>query len=136
MFVRKGSGIRFDTLEDLKGLKVGLLRGYTYGTNFDKSTLFVKETGNSHESNLKKLAFGRLDVYPCDKLVGIYIAMKNNLISQLEILPVPLKTMDGHIGFTKGKHQDVMNKINKIIIEMHQNGEIEQIINQYLETGL
>ena len=76
LFVRKGSGIRFDTLEDLKGLKVGLLRGYTYGTNFDKSTLFVKETGNSHESNLKKLAFGRLDVYPCDKLVGIFIAMK------------------------------------------------------------
>ena len=136
LFVRKGSGIRFDTLEDLKGLKVGLLRGYTYGTDFDKSTLFVKETGNSHESNLKKLALGRLDVYPCDKLVGIYIAMKNNLMSQLEILPVPLKTMDGHIGFTKGKHQDVINKINKIIMEMHQNGEIDQIINQYLETGL
>ena len=136
LFVRKGSGIRFDSLKDLKGLKVGILRGYTYGTDFDESTLFVKDAGNSHESNFRKLAAVRIDVYPCDKLVGIHVAKKMNLMSELEILPVPLKIMDGHIGFTKGKHQNVINIINKIILEMHQNGEIDQIISRYLETGL
>jgi ABC-type amino acid transport substrate-binding protein len=57
-------------------------------------------------------------------------------MSELKILPTPLKIMDGYIGFTKGKHQEVINRINKEIIEMHQNGEIEKIIDQYIVENL
>jgi len=135
-FVRKDSLINFNKLEDLKGLKVGVMLGYTYGTNFDKSTLFIKEATNSHENNFKKLVAGRIDTYLCDKLVGIHTAMKNDFMSELKILPTPLKVMDGYIGFTKEKHQSIINRINKVIIEMHQSGEIKKIINQYIEKNL
>ncbi len=57
-------------------------------------------------------------------------------MSELKTLPTPLKVMDGYIGFTKGKHQDTINRINKVIIEMHQNGEIAKIIDQYIEKNL
>ncbi|MCK5100075.1 MAG: transporter substrate-binding domain-containing protein, partial [Desulfobacteraceae bacterium] len=70
-FVRKDSNIQFNTLEDLKGLIVGVMRGYTYGEGFDESPLFIREPTDSHLSNFKKLAVGRIDAYCCDKLVGI-----------------------------------------------------------------
>ena len=135
-FVRKDSVVKFSTLEDLKGLKVGVMRGYTYGTDFDKNTLFVREPTDSHKLNFVKLVYGRTDAYPCDQLVGILVAMKNNLMSELKILPTTLKVMDGYIGFTKGKHQQTINRLNRVIREMSQNGEIENIINQYLDENL
>ena len=134
-FSRKDSAVDFNTLDDLKNLKIGLLRGYTYGEEFDNSTIFKKDITDSHIANFKKLAFGRIDLYPCDKLVGIYLAKKNNLMSELEILPTPLKVMDGYIGFTKGRHQKIIDTINTIVIKMHQNGDIEKIINNYIEKN-
>ena len=136
LFVRKDSILKFDTLEDLKGIEIGVMRGYTYGTDFEKSTFITKSESNSHRSNFMKLVLGRINVYPCDKLVGIHVAMKNNVMSELKILPTPLKIMDGYIGFTKGKHREVINRINKELIEMHQNGEIEKIIDEYIVENL
>lgn len=134
-FSRKDASFKYDTLDDLKGLKIGLLRGYTYGKAFDDSQIFVKDIADSHLSNLKKLEYERIDLYPCDELVGIYLAKQNNLMSELKILPKPLKVMDGYIGFTKGKHRKVIDKINPIILEMKNNGKIESIINKYFELN-
>ncbi len=133
-FVRKESELKFTTLNDLKGQKIGVMRGYTYGADFDNSTLFYKDVADSHEGNIKKLMFERIDMYPCDKLVGIYVARKIGMISELKILSNPLKIMYGHIGFTKNTHQDIIQKINIVIQEMKKNGDIDQIINQYLIT--
>lgn len=131
LFVKKGSKITFNTLTDLKGLRIGVMRGYTYGPEFDESTAFIKEIGDSHESNFKKLAVGRLDVYVCDNLVGMHVVRKLRLMSEFDILPVPLIIMDGHIGFTKNKHQPTIRKINEIIKAMRQSGEIDQVISNY-----
>jgi polar amino acid transport system substrate-binding protein len=103
-FVRKDSNIQFNTIKDLRGLKVGVMRGYTYGEGFDESPLFFRESTNSHLANFKKLLSGRIDAYCCDKLVGIHVARQYNIGSEIKNLPTPLKVMKGHIGFTKGKH--------------------------------
>ncbi len=132
-FVRKDSNLTFDgNLRSLSGTKIGVLRGYTYGTDFDKSNLFVKDVANSHPSNLKKLVLARIDAYPCDRLVGILIARQEKLMVELKLIPIPLKVMDGHIGFTKGKHQRVLVKIDPIIAKMQKSGEIDRMINAYI----
>lgn len=135
-FVRKDSTIQFNNIEDLKGLRIGVINGYTYGTDFDQSPLFIREGANEHIFNIKKLLLGRIDAYPCDRLVGIHVAAELALSSEIKILPKPLTVMDGHIGFTKGKHADVIDKINVVITEMHKNGEIARIIRQYIEDRL
>lgn len=134
-FVRKDAIVRFNQLEDLKGLRVGVMVGYTYGMDFDENTTFIRDTASSHGANFKKLVMGRIDTYPCDRLVGIYVAMQYNLMSELKILPEPLNVMDGYIGFTKGKHQETIRKINKVLSVMNQNGEIKQIIDQFFEKN-
>ena len=134
-FVRKDTAWTYSGLNDLKGKIISVMRGYTYGSEFDNSDLFIKDVSNQHESSFKKVAARRSDGYPCDKLVGINVARKEGLMSELKILPVPLKVMDGHIGFTKGKHTELIKKINAIITEMHQNGQIEKVINDYVESN-
>ncbi|MCK5313431.1 MAG: transporter substrate-binding domain-containing protein [Desulfobacteraceae bacterium] len=134
-FVRKDSNIQFNTIEDLRGLKVGVMRGYTYGEGFDESPLFFRESTNSHLSNFKKLLSRRIDAYCCDKLVGIHVARQYNIWSEIKILPTPLKIMEGHIGFTKGKHLGVIEKINAQIRIMKENKEIDQIVLNYIYSS-
>ncbi|MCP4350787.1 MAG: transporter substrate-binding domain-containing protein [Desulfobacterales bacterium] len=131
-FVRKDSKVKFDKLEDLKGLRIGAMIGYTYGLEFDKTTLFEIDRVSSHETNFKKLVYGRIHAYPCDKLVGIYVARKEKLMSECMILPKPLKVMDGHIGFKKGKHPDVVEKINNVVKKKQESGKINKIILNWI----
>ncbi|NOX35640.1 MAG: transporter substrate-binding domain-containing protein [Deltaproteobacteria bacterium] len=131
-FVRKDSTLRYQSLDDLKGKKIGVMIGYTYGSKFDDDENIIKDAAAEHVHHLRKLVLGRLDAYPCDKMVGIYIARKEGLMGELKILPVPLKIMNGYIGFTKGRHTLVIKKINQQIKYMKNNGEINQIINNYI----
>ena len=106
--------------------------GYTYGSEFDNSKLFQKHTLNKHEKNLELVIKGRLDAYICDKLVGVYVARKEGYYQQLKILPNPLKTMKGHIGFTKGKHQPLIEIINNEIKLMQESREIDKRIQSFM----
>ncbi|THB76073.1 MAG: hypothetical protein D3926_18815 [Desulfobacteraceae bacterium] len=131
-FIRKDSQMTFQALDDLTEKKIGIMIGYTYGSDFDQAGHFYKEEASAHEHHFRKLLFGRIDAYPCDKMVGIYTARKEGLIGEFKILPHPLKIMNGHIGFTKGKHMDVIGKINREIEQMKQNREIHLIIDDYI----
>ena len=135
-FVRRDSDWQFEKLSDLKNAHIGVIRGYTYGDKFDNSGIFKKDETNSHVANFKKLALGRIDLYPCDKLVGIHIAMKNSLMSELKILPNTLKEMKGYIGFSKNTDKDSINQINEAIMKMKKNNEIENIIDEYLKDNM
>ncbi|MBU1343190.1 MAG: transporter substrate-binding domain-containing protein [Proteobacteria bacterium] len=127
-FVRKDADIQFETLEDLKGLTIGVMRGYSYGPEFDNSPIFIREKSDSHLSNFKKILSARIHVYPCDKLVGLYILNKEKLTSEFRTLSRPLTIKFGHIGFTKGKHDKIIGKINTEIKKMQQDGEVNNII--------
>ena len=115
-FVHKDSDMYFESLGDLNLKKIGIMIGYTYGKEFDDAKNFKKDAAGEHSYHFKKLLLGRLDAYPCDKMVGIYTARKEGMMNQLKILPNPLRIMNGHIGFTKGKHRDVIEKINFVKI--------------------
>ena len=133
LFVHKDSEFEFSgNIHDLAGLRVGAIHGYTYGQEFDQSELFIIDYANSHEANFQKLILGRIDVYPCDKLVGKYILDKEDLHGQIKYLPHPLITMQGHIGFTRGRHNQAIKRINKHILEMHIQNEIQEIITNYV----
>ena len=128
LFVLKNAIIDFNALEDLEGLTIGVMRGYSYGTAFDENSLFIREAADCHKANFVKLTHKRIDAYLCERRAGIHIATENHMMAELKILPRPVIVMDGHIGFTKGRHRAVIRKINVIIAQMHQNGEIDQLI--------
>ena len=134
-FVNKNSTFEYNRLEDLSGLHIGVIRGYTYGRDFDTSDFFVKEACNSHIGNFQKLNSNRIDAYPCDKLVGLHTALSMNLMKKFTILPEPLMIMKGYIGFSKGKNKEIIGKLNKEIMIMKRNGEIDTIIDYYIKKN-
>ena len=115
-------------INNLQGLKVGVMRGYTYGNEFDNATTFTRHIIDSHESAFLLLKKNRIDVYPCDYRVGNWHIEKLALQKEIDSISKPLKIMDGHIGFTKGVHQKNILKINNAIKDMIKSGEIEKII--------
>ena len=131
-FVRRDSSMTYQSINDLKDKKIGVMIGYTYGKEFDDAKNFIKDAAAEHVHHFRKVLFGRLDAYPCDKMVGIYTARKEGYMDEFKILPNPLKIMNGHIGFTKGKHTLVIEKINQQIKQMEDSCEIDQIIDNYI----
>ncbi len=129
LFVLQDSTLSFSgCLGELAGLNIGAMQGYTYGTEFDESALFTIDRAGSHELNFQKLLLGRIDAYPCDKLVGQYVLRTEGLSSRITFLPEPVNVMEGHIGFAKGRHEDVLRKINPVIREMRKSGELDRIV--------
>lgn len=130
LFVLQDSTLSFGgSLDELSGLNIGAMQGYTYGTEFDESPLFTIDRAGSHEVNFQKLLLGRIDSYLCDKLVGQYVLCAEGLSSHITFLPEPVIVMEGHIGFAKGRHEDVLRKINSVIREMRTSGELDRIIS-------
>jgi len=90
-------------LEDLGGLTVGAVSGYTYTTEFwdlaDAGLLNV-EIAQSDEANLRKLLAGRIDVYPMSKESGRVLLLRlfsEAEIGRIEVDPRPLMVTEGHL---------------------------------------
>ena len=115
-------------INNLQGLKVGVMRGYTYGNEFDNNSTFTRYIIDSHKSAFLLLKKNRIDIYPCDYRVGNWHIEKLSLQNEIDSITKPLKIMDGHIGFTKGVHQKNIQKINNAIMNIIKSGEIETII--------
>lgn len=133
-FKRKNFRIKFENVSDLEGLNIGVMKDYRYSPEFDEAgDLFTKDVARLHKLHFRKLDLGRIDLYPCDELVGRYIATEERLMDKFNVLPRPLSVNKGYIGFTKGKHQELIEKINNALVEMKKTGKVAKIINKYVQ---
>jgi polar amino acid transport system substrate-binding protein len=133
-FTKQDSTWSFDgRLESLAEMRIGAMLGYTYGEGFDRADKFTLDRVTSHEANFHKLALGRIDAYPCDRLVGLYIIQKEKLAGKVQMLPTPLKVMKGHIAFTKGKHEAVIAKLNQVIKDSNKKGDMTVRIERLMK---
>lgn len=65
----KGSNVNAASFADLKGKKIGIVRGYAYGPTLESATAPVFVAGGSSEENLRALLRGELDYVLEDALV-------------------------------------------------------------------
>lgn len=70
----------WDALQDLAGLRIGVVLGYTYSKEFwdlGESGVLTFSDAQSDEGNLRKLLAGRIDIFPISADVG------QHMISQI-----------------------------------------------------
>ncbi len=130
---RKGSPHQFGNVENLRGLIVGVTKGYLYEPEFDKATFFVKDDGGENVlANLKKLAAGRLDLFAEDELVVGYYLKDNFTPEELSVqyLPKALNTKHLHIIIRKSRpdHAEIIGAFNKALIAMRSDGTYDTIL--------
>ncbi len=73
IFSHKGSGIKINSLDDLKGKFLGVQKKYSYGERFDNYQGLDKEYCDSLENLLKKYEKGRMELIIGNEAVIMYM---------------------------------------------------------------
>jgi polar amino acid transport system substrate-binding protein len=98
----------FQTLEDLRGLTVGVSPGYLYSPDFMASPLFTRETAPSHEANFGKLLRGRIDLVITDRRVGQYLLDQLKVRGQISQLPTVISHEPQYLALRKNVGMDLL----------------------------
>ena len=98
----------FNTLDDLKGLTVGISPGYLYSPEFDSSTSFIREPAPSHEANFGKLIRGRIDLLVTDRRQGQQMLDQLGLRDQVSQLPTVLSSREQYLALRRNAGMDLL----------------------------
>ena len=116
IFKRADDPFEYKGISSLKGKHIGTIKGYTYGAEFDESTIFSKEEVANLHQNFLKLNAGRIDLVAGYRTVGLYMLKEMNLMNRIVECPGRINVSPIYIGFTKTPG----------------NGELSHIFSSYL----
>lgn len=136
--VRKGREFPFESVHDLAGKTVGVLRGAVYGGDWsDGAGAFRREEDGSPESRLKKLLLNRIDVAIISAgPLGLRLAALRAGVdpAAFSVLPTPLLVEQNYLAIAKGPGSlDKLERINAAIDGMQRDGATQKIIDKYVE---
>ncbi|AZN35629.1 substrate-binding periplasmic protein [Iodobacter ciconiae] len=134
--VKKGSEFPFYSVNDLKGKRVGITNGVSYGKEFDIALgkeLFIADFNYSFTGMFKKLLYGRID---CIVMAGgrrelLQILNVNPELlanqNQFVILAKPLAHDPVYLGFHKSLGmKQFLTQFNKTIKEAKSSGTLSK----------
>jgi polar amino acid transport system substrate-binding protein len=148
VWVRANDPFHYSTSESLKGKKLGIVRGFSYGKEMDKfisssiaepnHTIMKSHSSTASEDNIKKLLSGELDVILEDKNVVQYYFSSRGM-------PIALKPAGNPVNLKN--HQDTFvfvafspanpdaklyaEALSKAVVTMRDNGELTEILANY-----
>ncbi|WP_299849814.1 ABC transporter substrate-binding protein [uncultured Roseovarius sp.] len=99
----------WNSLEDLSGLRIGVVPGYTYTPQLwemGESGRLTLSEATSDEANLRKLLAGRIDVYPMSETAGWHLISElfsESEQARLRVLDTPLVISGGYLLVSRSK---------------------------------
>ncbi len=123
-------------LQGLKDRRIGAIRGWSYGNEFDmyqQKQFFIVEEAGSDEQNFQKLFFRRIDCAIAIKDSGRRLLSEDRFKNHIIELPGCVATNATHLIFPKKANQTaLLRQFNKTLNAMKESGEYKRII----ETSL
>lgn len=131
IFKRTHDPFEFKGIPSLAGKKIGIIKGYTYGKEFDKSTLFNKEEVANLRQNFLKLLAGRVDLVAGYGAVGNHVLKKMNMQGQITKCPGSIHVSSLYISFTrKPGHGKISQKFSRVLNDLKKSNECDQIMRK------
>lgn len=124
------STLAVNGLDDLKGLTVGTVQGFTYTPEFDASDLFRKEAAVNNTLNVLKLASGRLDAIVGDLHTLTFIVKQEKMTGKIRFLAKPLAEVPRYIAFPRPRG-DKAERFARGLEELKANGTIAAIVQRW-----
>lgn len=130
----------WNSLEDLKGFKIGLSRGITYPEelqNLIDSKVLTGEVVNDDLLNFRKLVHGRIDLFPGAEVAGNEILSKEFPPDTQETIGYsskPLSVTTGHILFSKKspKAEEYLKVFNEGLQKIRESGTYDNYFKALL----
>ncbi|MBF0572938.1 MAG: transporter substrate-binding domain-containing protein [Desulfamplus sp.] len=133
---KKGAGISYTKLEDLKQYKIGGLRGSAPVVELLEKGFKVEET-RIDELSIKKLNAGRIDLIIIGKQQLNYLLSNvedlKTLQGAFEIIEPPFQSLDLFCPITKKRAdgQEIVKNFNKALQEMKADGTYDKILKRF-----
>ena len=125
---------RFSGLEDLRGRRVGVVRGFTYFEAFDRAGYFVRESSIDERVSLRKLLLGRIDVAVMGRANARHVIRSLAMEKELSVLATPLFREGRYIAFHRNATGlDRSLRLQRELVRLHSNGTVATILNRYGE---
>ncbi|MGQ3054561.1 MAG: substrate-binding periplasmic protein [Roseateles sp.] len=132
IYARRGGLRVFDRIDDLRGLRVGVLRGWSYGDAFDaahRAGLFLAEPVASDVQNFGKLERGFLDVAVVIEQSGEALLASGEFPS-VRSLPNPLTENPTFIAFNKSAQQRrLLTRVDEQLEKLRRSGEHARLVS-------
>lgn len=133
-FGRRDRTPLFSSLSDLKGLRIGTVRGYANPPSFLAADLDSEEEGDDF-ANLRKLEAGRIDLVLIDRLVAEYLiaARMPDARPRMQWLEPAVSKTPIYTTFSKAKqgHELAVKQLNLGLQKIRNSGEFSAILLQY-----
>ncbi|MBU6955746.1 ABC transporter substrate-binding protein [Hahella sp. HN01] len=126
--------------DDFKGMRVGLQSGYATLSDEEKA-MFTMSQASDIVANLKKMASGRIDAHPNDKLSVLWTLENNRsdpTLKDLKIEPAAVISEEvAYLAFSNTKNQsfpyreDFISKMKAAVEQLKQSGKLQEIIDSW-----
>lgn len=133
IIAREDWDIKISKVDDLQGLSVGVISGYTYGKEFEDFQEMTKEECNSPENLLYKLVAGRMDVAIINDFVFRSLRRDTENRKSFKIL-FTVSSEPLYVAFSREKGPDleiISNRFGDSLHEMKTDGTYKAIIERF-----
>lgn len=131
-YTAKDKAFAFSGVDSLKGKTVGVIRGWSYGDDFDaavKSGSIKTEETASDAQNFVKLEIGRVDVVLSIKESASAVVAKQKLEDKVRALDPPLSSSASFLAFNKTANKvALLGTINEALAAMHKDGDFDKMV--------
>lgn len=129
----RAAGIR--SVSDLKGLRIGVLRGWNYGDAFDtalRAGELHAEPAASDVYNFRKLSAGRLDAVLAVEQSGS-AQLRSGAFPGVAPTAAPLLALPAHLVFLKNTgRQALLRRFNLALQELKASGDYRRMVDDAL----
>ncbi|MBY3752262.1 amino acid ABC transporter substrate-binding protein [Azospirillum formosense] len=130
LMVRSNSEITYARIDDLQGLRIGVVDGFEYTPEFDKSPLFERVRSSSNVVSFRRLLLGRVDAIAGDLQVLRYLADSEGRTGSVKILPTPLAMVPRYISVPKMR-ADKAERLQAAYEKLKRDGTIDAIVRRW-----
>ena len=136
VYTMKTKGFPFRELKDLQEKRVGVMRGWTYGDEFDQAVAagwFEPDQVGDDRTNFQRLLLGRVDVVVAAPETWVLIREEVDPHGLIVELDTPLTVNRTYLSFPKSRNMtDVLQRFNTEIRRMRDDGTMDELVRTYL----
>ncbi|WP_147820525.1 substrate-binding periplasmic protein [Salidesulfovibrio onnuriiensis] len=139
LFVRANSPIEFNgNLADLARYRFGMVRGVSYGEDFDKATsdgtLKNMDQSTTGQQNMSKLLAGRFDILVSNRYGAWDILRIMEKQTQVRELEPSIEDVPSYLAFSKVRNLKALAcRFDETLRQMKQDGAYQQFIDEYFQ---